>query len=372
MEEDPKRYEYKPPEKVEDKENSEIKEENKEEIKKEPKEETEKTKETKDKNWEEVVKPHKEKKKSRKWVFAVVIIVAFAAGFVIMNPNYDITGMITKAIPTDMPTIGNAESVEEGDTVSVRYAGRLEDGTLFDTNIEEVAIQEGMEKAAYPTLDFVAGAGQMIAGFDKAVIGMKEGEKKTITIQPEDGYGMPDPTLIQDIERVQELDRLEDVNLISEIPADTFLYNFGVIEVGEEFEMPDTDIMYKVNEITETSVFVELVIEEGEMYTFPGNQWKSTIMEIGEELVTLRHEPTEGYSFEMALGDTLIQEVTEDKIIVKLDSEVGLKIPTFMGVATVIEMTEETITVDFNNELAGKVLVFDIEMVKVVKAGSSQ
>lgn len=76
--------------------------------------------------------------------------------------------------------------VEAGDTVAVDYTGRYENGTVFDTSI-------GREP-----LEFKAGAGQMIRGFDAAVIGMAEGEEKTITLPPEDAYGIHDPDLVRD------------------------------------------------------------------------------------------------------------------------------------------------------------------------------
>jgi peptidylprolyl isomerase len=45
-------------------------------------------------------------------------------------------------------------------------------------------------------LEFTVGAGQMIAGFDAGVVGMAVGEKKTILIDPDHGYGQKDPTAI--------------------------------------------------------------------------------------------------------------------------------------------------------------------------------
>jgi len=42
-------------------------------------------------------------------------------------------------------------------------------------------------------IEFVVGAGQMIKGFDNAVVGMEAGETKTVTLPPEEAYGLPDP-----------------------------------------------------------------------------------------------------------------------------------------------------------------------------------
>ena len=69
------------------------------------------------------------------------------------------------------------KQVKEGDLVKVHYTGKLVNGEQFDSSI-------GREP-----LEFTVGAGQMIKGFDNAMPGMSLGEKKTINIAPEDGYG---------------------------------------------------------------------------------------------------------------------------------------------------------------------------------------
>ena len=71
------------------------------------------------------------------------------------------------------------EIVSNGDQISVTYTGELEDGTVFDTNNKEWAAP----------LEFIAGAWQMIAGFDAGVIGMKLGETKRLEIEAKDAYG---------------------------------------------------------------------------------------------------------------------------------------------------------------------------------------
>jgi peptidylprolyl isomerase len=68
-------------------------------------------------------------------------------------------------------------AVKNGDVVSVHYTGRLTTGEEFDSS-------QGREP-----LEFTVGAGQMIAGFDAAVVGMNIGEKKTVKIAPADAYG---------------------------------------------------------------------------------------------------------------------------------------------------------------------------------------
>lgn len=81
------------------------------------------------------------------------------------------------------------KTVEQGDFVHVHYRGMLEDDSVFDTS-------EGREP-----LGFEAGAGDVIKGFDEAVMGMRVGETKRVVIPPEEGYGPWRPELLQQVDR---------------------------------------------------------------------------------------------------------------------------------------------------------------------------
>jgi len=78
-----------------------------------------------------------------------------------------------------LPVIGCGEEkvAVDGDKVFVHYTGTLNDGTVFDSSVDR------------EPLEFIVGAGQMISGFDKAVMGMKVGESKTVTLSPAEAYG---------------------------------------------------------------------------------------------------------------------------------------------------------------------------------------
>ena len=80
--------------------------------------------------------------------------------------------------------------IKKGDKIKVEYEGKLEDGTVFDSS----------EKYGKP-LEFEVGAGNLIKGFDAAVIGMEKGEEKEITIPSAEAYGDPNPNLVKKIPR---------------------------------------------------------------------------------------------------------------------------------------------------------------------------
>jgi FKBP-type peptidyl-prolyl cis-trans isomerase 2 len=67
--------------------------------------------------------------------------------------------------------------IQNGTIVNVHYTGKLTDGSVFDTS-------EGNG-----TLRFEVGSGQIIPGFEKALIGKNIGDKVTISINPEEAYG---------------------------------------------------------------------------------------------------------------------------------------------------------------------------------------
>jgi FKBP-type peptidyl-prolyl cis-trans isomerase 2 len=74
---------------------------------------------------------------------------------------------------------------KSGDTVKVNYRGTLSDGTEFDSS-------EGREP-----LEFVVGSGQVISGFDAAVLGLETGESVTVSIPAADAYGEHDEEGLQ-------------------------------------------------------------------------------------------------------------------------------------------------------------------------------
>lgn len=85
-------------------------------------------------------------------------------------------------------------AIKEGDVIMVEYTGTLDDGTVFDST--------DMEQRE--PLKFKVGAGQIIPGFDKSVVGKEVGDEFEIRLEPEDAYG----------------DRREGLN--REIPRDQF------------------------------------------------------------------------------------------------------------------------------------------------------
>jgi len=82
--------------------------------------------------------------------------------------------------------MGKKVIAKEGREVQVHYKGSFDDGTIFDSSYDRGH-----------TIGFTVGAGEMIAGFDAAVAGMKVGETKQVTLEPEEAYGSHNPDGVQ-------------------------------------------------------------------------------------------------------------------------------------------------------------------------------
>ncbi len=76
-----------------------------------------------------------------------------------------------------------------GDTVRVVYEGKLENGEIFESS----------ERSG--PMEFQIGDNSVIPAFEKAVAGMKVGEKKDITLQPEEAYGPRREELVMSVAR---------------------------------------------------------------------------------------------------------------------------------------------------------------------------
>jgi peptidylprolyl isomerase len=118
---------------------------------------------------------------------------------------------------------------KKGNQVKVHYAGRLHDGTEFDASPENAP------------LEFKLGSGEVIAGFDEAIEGMNAGEKKTVTLSPDQAYGPHREELVAEIER-------------KDIPSDLTLEIGNQLEVTQENGHP---FVVKITGLTEKTVTLD-------------------------------------------------------------------------------------------------------------------
>ena len=113
--------------------------------------------------------------------------------------------------------------------MTVKYTGKLADGTIFDASPED------------SPLSFIIGREEVIKGFDAAVLGMSEGESKTVIIEPELAYGEPNPALIEEINR-------------ADLPEDLELTEGGQLEVTQG---DGSILLLMIDKVTEEAVCLD-------------------------------------------------------------------------------------------------------------------
>jgi FKBP-type peptidyl-prolyl cis-trans isomerase 2 len=86
-------------------------------------------------------------------------------------------------------------AISDGDSVTIEYTGRLDDGTVFDTSKRDVAEDAGLAATQpdreYGPLTVEVGDGRVIEGLEEALVGMDAGDEQTLTLPPEKAYGEP-------------------------------------------------------------------------------------------------------------------------------------------------------------------------------------
>ncbi|MDR2511433.1 MAG: FKBP-type peptidyl-prolyl cis-trans isomerase [Bacteroidales bacterium] len=117
----------------------------------------------------------------------------------------------TNGVYVVLERAGSGKKIAKGDEVGIKYVGKFISGSIFDTNNEKVAKEEGTysEYGHYDPLTFKVGNNMVIKGMDDAVVGLQKGTKAKLIIPSSVGYGEqqrgPIPafsTLIFDIEIV--------------------------------------------------------------------------------------------------------------------------------------------------------------------------
>jgi len=120
-------------------------------------------------------------------VFLIIVLILIAAGLVYyfdfyqkknMKEENKITNQTADRLKIEILEKGNGAAAKNGDTIVVHYIGTLENGTKFDSSLDRGR-----------PFSFVLGAGQVIAGWEQGILGMRVGEKRKLTIAPELAYG---------------------------------------------------------------------------------------------------------------------------------------------------------------------------------------
>ena len=273
------------------------------------------------------------------------------------------TSQATVRIQVEIPKI------EIGDCADVYYIGMFTNGTVFDTNIEDVAKTWGIYNETkpytpanvfidpnlelYPPEDFEENyTSEYIKGFLNGLIGMEIGEKKNVTIPPEDAYGIWNETLAEEfmmdsfpLDNVLEnnvtdnitefLNYFPDVNITE---GETF--DYGSLTIGMEGIMNAT-----ILNVTDENLTYRLSVENGTTFVYPFFNWNVTLIVENDTAFTMHFdiEVNHTFSFVEYFGAIHFKVVEVNETAAKLALNMEAPSIDFVGQTLIFELEVENI-----------------------------
>lgn len=273
---------------------------------------------------------------------AVVLVAAVVIGYLVA----------TRPSPSPTP-----EVVGPNDRIVVNYIGFFPDGRVFDTTFPEVAT----DNVTYPkALSFqyrgdyrpiafdlggAVGAAAAIPGFTQGILEptpMRVGETREVVVPPELGYGLPDPS------------RVEERSLEVELPQyETFLRSefeqeFEAVDVvGVTFSHPFWGWPVRVVQTQGSFVTIQHLVEVDQVVR-PHDAWEARVTEVDG-------------AANGGGGRIVVEHLLDARDVGQIQAEDGRG--TFRVVA--VDPAAGTYTVDYNRQVVGQTLIFQITLVRL-------
>ncbi|MCW8858135.1 MAG: FKBP-type peptidyl-prolyl cis-trans isomerase [Deltaproteobacteria bacterium] len=153
---------------------------------------------------------------------------------------------------------------KEKDRVTINFIGKLADGTIIDSTYadpEEDLCNDDDCCHEHGPMELIIGDGDFYTPVETALVGMQVGEKKTVTITPDDGFGDYDPENVFSVKR-SELpeDIIPEVGMGLEVTGeDEDLYMVTIVKVSDEEVSLDSNHPLAGEELTYEFDLVEIL-----------------------------------------------------------------------------------------------------------------
>lgn len=302
-----------------------------------------------------------------------------------------------------LTVLPEADGLREGEGVVLDFVGRVVGLGIFNTNLPAYAEGPFPKTEFYQPAEgsitvYTGAAGGANAGFWTRILGVRDGEARTIAIPPEEAYGPK--RLSESADRRSEVNRTisfpvretkqtiaawtEELKAADQGTPDDYAVNdtFTVTEEGNAFR-------FRVTNKTATEVSYVLAPALGDRYTLPTAPWWERGAEVVEAtptsvvfILTPTTDPGEAFTFFEYWPDaSAVESVNETTIVVKHSPAVGLEYQKAGGgfggapvAYRVDEVTERRIVSSFEsrNPLAGETLLFDIRVRQVLPPTQGQ
>jgi FKBP-type peptidyl-prolyl cis-trans isomerase 2 len=279
-----------------------------------------------------------------------------------------------------------APVAQAGDAVDADYVGRLANGTMFDTSVQALAQapfpHDPIQHPFQPLSVSLTAEAQVIPGFLDGLLGMAEGQSKTIVLSPDQAYG--------NATRLDEVPRTSDVQRLSQPFPRVQHFPRGVLgnrlnassQVGDTLFLQDptgNTRTYTITALDQTNVTLLWDVRVGDTFTLtPLWPNQSHAVNVTNDTVVYRTDPLDTnatltyYSFWPNMSR--IAGMNDTTIVVQHSPPVGLNFSVPRGgPAQVLALNDTAIQVLSTNPnpLAGQTLYFDITLRSLQKGAGT-
>jgi FKBP-type peptidyl-prolyl cis-trans isomerase 2 len=249
--------------------------------------------------------------------------------------------------------------VKRGDYVLVTYTGRYLNGTIFDTNDPKLIGEISAPASHFTSLPVYVGSGDVVQGFENALLGMKEGETRTVVIKAAEAYGGYDPANAITVPKRVIFPMEVHIQRTVVTPKAEFLQKAGVAVVLPATLFETQNFEYNVTDVNATDITLYIIRPTKEPVNLEGAAWNSTLKSSTENAFTFKHIVTDNTTYLTQYGP-MTSDVNATHIVLTTNFVVGQEYGTPGGVGRVTKETDSAVTIDFNHPLAGQNLNFTI------------
>lgn len=262
------------------------------------------------------------KKSWIKWILIIAILVIVGILYV---PTLEKKEAKEEPVaPVSVPQVETG--AQFGDLMKINYVLSYTNGTVVDTNNETLAKKYSIGTYTKGPYSFILGQSGKLLGqngevkaFDDALKGLEVGDKKTLEINPSE------KVLAFQINMSDKRSRRVAVPAMQRFSTEKFKETFSQQPVvgntvlnSEKYPWP-----FKVLNVTDKSVYAQLIVQPGDEMVIPGSEWKSQALDVGEKVIVFVQNPEIGQVIKTPYGTATVTDITKGYVWFDHKPELG-------------------------------------------------